>query len=62
MLIWIGIHHHRHGIDLFPVAQQAEPTHKTIIDLIEAEGSSFEHSDDENIEIRGPWEFMEDTK
>ena len=54
--IWIVIYSHRHGLDAWPILQNADeaaPTNESVIASIpDWEGDSRE---DEFIEIIGPW-------
>ena len=51
--VWVGIHHHKHGLDLFVF--DWEPDEDEIISRIADSGSTFEKNEDyEYIEIRGP--------
>ena len=46
MELWIVVHHHRHGVDLYPFLRADEPTQ------IEDHGSTFEPEIGEEVETR----------
>lgn len=51
--LWIGLYHHRYGVDAFVRFQDNEPTEQQFIDDIRKE---TDWEDDERVEVRGPWE------
>jgi len=57
MNLWIIIHHHGHGVDVYPVKQDKMPTTKEQ----EAACENFEYNMDEYTEVAGPWK-LEDLK
>ena len=54
MKVYIAIHHHKHGVDLYPFFQEEEPTQEDVIPRIEAK-ASWEPEGPDWVEIRGPW-------
>lgn len=50
--LWIGLYHHRYGVDAFVRFQDNEPTEQQFIDDIRKE---TDWEDDERVEVRGPW-------
>lgn len=54
-LVWIGIHHHLHGFDVFPIVGRSEPTPAEVVSEIEKAGGTYEPGKNEWIETRGPW-------
>lgn len=55
--LWIGVHHHRHGEDYFPMARVERPGDDDVIDEINKCGiSEFEEGlESEWVEVRGPY-------
>jgi len=57
--LWILVHEHRHGVDVFPMwskAERGDLPEITPADVIERGGSTFEPEDGEDAEWVGPWE------
>ena len=54
MKLWIVLHTHRYGIDIYPLFQESRPTEKEMI----AAASDYEiDRDDEFLEVNGPHEI-----
>ena len=58
--LWIAIHHHRHGEDVYPFFD-TEPAEDDVISAIEA-SSSYEPEREEWIEVRGPFDVPSKPK
>jgi hypothetical protein len=54
-LLWIVVHHHRHGEDLYPIySSEKPPTEKHAERIV---GDNFEADrEDEYLDSRGPWD------
>ncbi len=50
--LYIVIHHHRHGEDVYPVISARRPTQEEIAALV---GDNFEAEENEHLELRGPF-------
>ena len=57
MKLWILEHHHKHGVDVFPVYAEAQTDLPEPAELIKAGGSSLEPSDEEWTEWVGPFDL-----
>jgi hypothetical protein len=63
MKLWIVMHHHKHGLDVFPVYQEDEPNDNQMEAAVEAGGGDFdpEESDGEGghewLEPKGPFDL-----
>ena len=57
--LWIAIHGHKHGEDLFPFfrSESDSPSLAEVIRTIIDSGSSYEPEREEWIDIRGPWDL-----
>jgi len=57
MNLWIIIHHHGHGQDVYPITQSKEPS----TEQQELACDDFDPDKNEHTEVRGPWR-VEDLK
>lgn len=53
--IWVGLHHHRHGVSVHVLSQQEEPSEEEVIAAIEKAGEEYEEDADEWLEVVGPF-------
>jgi hypothetical protein len=65
--LWIGIYHHRHGVDVCPYFQEEPLTEEQIIEVLgdeyEGPGGKTPEEDvreEEYVEVAGPWEIPVD--
>lgn len=56
MNIWIIQFHHKHGMDVWPLLQEAEPLAKDIEKECREEGV-WEKDEENEIEVTGPWKL-----
>lgn len=54
--VWVLLHHHKHGVDVWPVRAETEAALPEPADFIDSKGSKFEPEKDEWTEWRGPFE------
>lgn len=58
MKLWIIVHHHKHGVDVFPFFGEKEPSDEQAIEKIN-ELSFFEGDDEEEeyYDVDGPYDL-----
>jgi len=54
MDLWIVIHWHRDGEDVYPVFAVSRPTADEQAAIV---GESYEPEKEESLDVRGPWSF-----
>ena len=54
MTLWIALHTHRHGTDVYPFFQENTVSEEQVIARIE-KASGWEPEREEFIEVNGPW-------
>jgi hypothetical protein len=60
MKLWIVLHTHRHGVDVYPLFQTDAPTED---EMVAATGDSYEGDrDDEFLEVNGPHEIPAEVR